>query len=97
MSHQHIFCSTWVQNQVDIDFKPMYYRRYVDDSFLMFKSEDQITLFQDYLNNKHPNIKFSCECENNRNLPFLDCLLTRKNDKFETFTYRKEIFFRISQ
>ena len=73
-------------------FKPMYCRRYVDDSFLFFKSEDQITHFQNYLNNKHPNIKFTCELEKNRNLAFLDCLVTRKINKFETQHIEKKFF-----
>ena len=69
-----------------------YYRRYVDDSFLLFKIEDQVTNFQNYLSNKHPNTKFTCERENNRNLAFSDCLVARKNNKFETSTYRKGTF-----
>ena len=40
------------------------------DSFLLFKGKDQITHFQNYLQNKHTNIKFTCERENNRNLAF---------------------------
>ena len=62
--------SKWL-NECPPDFKPMYYRRYVDNSFLLFKSEDEITNFQNYLNDKHPNVKFTCESENNRNLVFL--------------------------
>ena len=37
----------------------MYYRRYFDDSFLLFKNEDQITPFQNYLNDNRSDIKFS--------------------------------------
>jgi len=59
----------------------MYYRRYDDDSFLLFKSEDQIAHFQNYLNNKHPNIKFNYARENNRNLAFSDCLVNFGNTK----------------
>ena len=42
-----------------------------------------MTHFQNYVNNEHPNIKFNCERENNRNLAFLDCLVTRKSNKFK--------------
>ena len=70
-------------NECPPDFKPMYYIRYIDDSFLLFKSEDQIINFQNYLNNKYPNIKFTCECENNRNFAYIDRLVIRKNNKFK--------------
>ena len=53
-------------------FKPIYYRRDVEVSFLSFKSEDKVIHFKNYLNNKLPNIKITCERENNRNLAFLD-------------------------
>ena len=88
--------SNWL-NECPPDFKPMYYRRYVDDSFLLFKSEDQISHFQNYRNNKQPNIKLTCERENNCNLDFVDCLVTRKNNKFESIsTHRKETFSGLS-
>ena len=63
--------SKWL-DECPPDFKPVYYIRYFDASFLLFKSDDQITHFQIYLNNKHPNIKFTSERENDRNLAFLD-------------------------
>ena len=30
-------------------FKPVYYRKYVDDIFVLFKSQDHLTKFRDYL------------------------------------------------
>ena len=36
-------------------FKPMFYRRYVDDCFLIFQSKEQVIPFLDYLNSKHLN------------------------------------------
>ena len=53
-----------------LEFKPLFYKRYVDDSFLIFKSRDQIEKFLNYLNNKHPNIKFTSDIEENNALPF---------------------------
>ena len=61
-----------------------------DMLMIHFKIEDQITNFWNYLNNKHPNNKITCKRENNYNLAFLDCLVPRKNNKFETSTYQKE-------
>ncbi len=46
-------------------FKPMFYRCYVDDCFLIFQSREEVVPFLDYLNSKHPNIQFTHELENN--------------------------------
>ena len=35
-------------------FKPMLYRSYVDDCFLIFQSKEQVIPCLDYLNSKHP-------------------------------------------
>ena len=36
-----------------IDYKPILYRRYVDDTFLLFSSELPVTKFLNYMNSKH--------------------------------------------
>ena len=41
------------------DFKPVFYRRYVDDIFALFSSPDHADKFKEYLSSKHPNINFS--------------------------------------
>ena len=51
-------------------FKPLVYRRYVVDTFLVFKKREHIDEFCDYLNGKHPNIKFTKEYENENKLSF---------------------------
>ena len=43
---------TWLQNCPSL-FKPLLYRRYVDDCFLLFKSLNHVPLFLDYLNRQH--------------------------------------------
>ena len=70
-------------------FKPMFYRRYVDDCFLTFQSKEQVTPFLDYLNSKHPNIQLTHELENNGSLPFLDIDITRTNGHFSTSVFHK--------
>ena len=78
-------------------FKPVFfYRRYIDDTFLVFKHSSHVPLFLNYLNNKHPNIKFTCETEIWNRLPFLDCNIHRVNNTFETSVYRKKYLFWIS-
>ena len=73
-------------------FKPLVYRRYVDDCFLLFKSSDHVPLFLNYLNHQHPNISFTSELEKDGKLPFLDVEISRSNGKFSTSVYRKPTF-----
>ena len=41
----------------------LFYRRYVDDTFCLFDTEHDTTLFFDYINDRHPNIRFHMEKE----------------------------------
>ena len=70
-------------------FKPISYRRYVDDCFLIFQSKEQVIPFLDYLNSKHPNIQFTHELENDGSLSFLDINITRTNGRFSTSVFHK--------
>ena len=67
---------TWLHNCPSL-FKPLLYRRYVDDCFLLFKSLNHATLFRDYLN--RPNISFTSELEKDGKLLFLDVKIFRSN------------------
>jgi len=75
-----------------IDFKPIFYRRYVDDTFLLFRQESHAKLFLNYLNQKHPNINFTMESEQNGKLSFLDTIVFRENNSFQTAVFRKQTF-----
>ena len=81
----------WLQN-CPLDFKPILYRRYVDDSLILFNSEQHVDLFLEYLNSQHPNISFTSEKEVNGSLPFLDIQIQSKDDHFTTSIYRKPTF-----
>ena len=70
--HQQI----WL-NECPDEFKPAYYRRYVDDIFVLFRSPDHLEKFKNYLISKYRNIRFTCEKEQNNSMPFLDVLITR--------------------
>ena len=48
----------WLNNCPD-EFKPVYYKRYVDDVFVLFQSLQHLEKFNEYLNTKHTNIKFT--------------------------------------
>lgn len=86
------FLETDFINNCPNNFKPLYYRRYVDDILALFSSSDHAQSFLNYINLSHPNIQFTLEVENNNTLPFLDVLVTRKQNKFETSIYRKPTF-----
>ena len=47
-------------NSCPSSFKPLLYRRYVDDCFLLFRSLDHVPLFLDYLNRQHAKNNLHC-------------------------------------
>ena len=75
-----------------LEFKPVYYKRYVDDIFLLFKELEHAPLFANYMNGKHKNISFSFEIETKGCFPFLDINISREKGKFVTSIYRKSTF-----
>ena len=52
--------SKWLENCPQ-QFKPQFYRRYVEDIFVMFKKRNHVKKFLRYINSRHRNIKFTCE------------------------------------
>ena len=72
---------------------PLFYKRYVDDIFLVFNHRDDCELFYEYKNRQHPNIKFTLDIEENEFLPFLDVLVSRSADGVvSTSLYQKDTF-----
>lgn len=84
----NIFLSDHEKNWLDncsTQFRPTYYRRYVDDCFLLFKSQDHIVSFLDYLNSQYPCIKLTHEVERDKTLAFLSIKIQRpSNGSFVT-------------
>jgi len=62
--------------------------RYVEDTFTAVH-KDKIDYFHDHLNEQNADIQFTKEIEENGKLPFLDCLVSRHNNKLGTTVYRK--------
>ena len=62
-------------NDCPTQFKPVLYRRYVDDTFCLFNRRDDVDRFLQHINSFHQNIKFTFEIEENNTLPFLDVLV----------------------
>ena len=52
------FENIWLEN-CPSHFKPIVYRRFVDDGFLLFQSKDHIEKFGNYLSKQHKHIKFT--------------------------------------
>ncbi|XP_064470310.1 uncharacterized protein LOC135385061 [Ornithodoros turicata] len=66
-----------------------FYRRYVDDTFVIIKKNFTNTFF-DKLNSIHPNIQFTCEEEKEKKIAFLDVLVQRDPcGNLKTSVYRK--------
>ena len=70
-----------------------FYRRNVDDTFCLFNNEKDGLEFFHYINDKHPNIRFTMETEVNHKLPFLDVLLDNSNlPSLVTSVFRKSTY-----
>ena len=78
-------------DQCPIQFKPTIYKLYIDDTFTCFSDQSHFELFLDYLNSKHPNIKFTIEHSINNSLPFLDIRIDH-DSSFSHSVYRKPTF-----
>ena len=74
------------------EFKPVIYRRFVDNTFLLFRSKEHIEKFCLYLNCQHPNITFTSEIEDKTSISFLDIKINRDNIRFLTSVYQKPTF-----
>ena len=61
---------------------------YVDNTFSTVH-KDEIDTFHEHLNRQNPHIQFTKEIEENGKIPFLDCLVSRDENKLRTTIYRK--------
>ena len=73
-----------------IEFKPSFYRRYVDDILARFESPESSNSLRECMSSKYKNIKFTVEHENIVSRSFSDVKICRKNGKFVTSVYRKQ-------
>ena len=83
--------SEWLDN-CPVHFKPVIYKRYVDDIFGFFSSKEHLQLFVDYMNKHHKCLKFRSEAENGNSFSLLDFKITHHNQQFKTSVYRKPSF-----
>ena len=81
-----------ILDQCPSSFKPVFYRRYVDDTFVLFKEKHHAQMFLDFINSFHRNIKFTMDFELDDHLSFLDVSVSRKDNQFFTGVFRKKTF-----
>ena len=81
----------WLE-QCPNEFKPVFYTRYVDDIFDLFKFTEHLSKFRDYFNTCHQNMSFSFEQEKDGKLSFLDVEVSPQEGHFVTTVYRKPTF-----
>ena len=71
---------------------PLFYNRFVDDTFAIFNDEDESLDFFGLLNNVHPDLRFTVEGEVSDRLPFMDVLVRRDDQAFTRSVYRKPTY-----
>ena len=83
--------SEWL-NEYNLN-KPKFYLRYVDDILAAIDNEQDSVNFINFLNNRHPNIKFTIEKQNNHSIAFLDVFISVvNNQKLTLQTYHKSTY-----
>ena len=82
---------TWLNNFNHLHH-PLLYRRYVDDTFCVFHNEQDAMSFFDYINSRHPNIKFTFEKENDGKLSFLDILVHNSSRDCVVSVFHKKTY-----
>ena len=76
----------------DFSVKPQFYKRYVDDTFVIFENEAECDEFFKILNSLNPALKLTSEKEESESLAFLDVKIQKSDSKFITSVYRKPSF-----
>ena len=72
--------------------KPIAYRRYVDDIFVLFSSKEHLQPFVEYMYKQHRCMKFTSETQKNNIFSFLDINIAHQNNRLKTSVYRKPTF-----
>ena len=85
----NIYMESFEEMALRTAIAPGIWRRYVDDIFCVIEKE-QAQGFLNHLNSLRPTIQFTMELEENGSHPFLDTLLTRREDgRVNIRIYRK--------
>ena len=83
--------SKWL-NKYNLN-KPKLYLRYVGEILAAFDKEQDTLNFQNFLNKRHPNIKYTIEKQINHSIAFLDVFISGNNNQNLTLqTFYKSIY-----
>ena len=69
--------------------RPKFSLRYVDDILAAFDNEQDSSNFLNFLNNRHPNIKFTIEKQINHSIAFLNVFISGINNQNLTLKHIK--------
>ena len=81
----------WLEH-CPVEYRPLYYRRYVDDIFVLFNSVEHLKRFYSYLNSRHLIISLTIENEKDIRMSFLNVHIIHEKDRFITSVYGKPTF-----
>ena len=79
----------WIENFQETP--PSSYRRYVN-IFSVFNNSSEAKGLLNYINTRHPNIKFTMETEVNKVIPFLDVFIDFRQNILKASTYHKSTY-----
>ena len=84
-------CIHIIYELFDMIARPKCYKDVIN---VPFWSGNHVKKFVDYMNTKHPNIRFTFEIEDQNRFSFLDIKIIKNTEKksFETSVYRKSTF-----
>ena len=81
----------WILNEVStLKPQPRVIFSYVDDLFCVFHDGDELEQIFVKINSIHVKIQFTKELEQHNQLPYLDVLVTKSGDKFESNVFWKK-------
>ena len=83
--------SKWL-NEYNLN-KPKFYLRYVDDILASFDNEQDSLIFLNFLNNRHPNIKFTMEKQINHSIAFVNVFISGINNQNVTLQTYHELTY----
>ena len=76
-------------------FEPGYYKRYIDDIFVLFEEPEQVLRFVNYMNKRHKDVKFLSEAEKDNSFSFLSVKICKEKGKFKTSVFKKDMSSRV--
>ena len=84
------YAEEFILNHNNNEVIPAFWKREVDDVYCLWQyGQENIQKFLDYLNSRHPRIKWTIEIEKEGVLPFVDLNLCRKAYRISAGIYRK--------